>query len=53
MPIEKLRPGDTVKTLQGESKAVRTVLKCHTGQAKGRTMTVITVNDATALWVTP
>ena len=53
MAIEKLRPGDIVKTLQGKNKAVRTVLKCHTDQAKGRTMTVITVNDATALWVTP
>jgi hypothetical protein len=53
MQIENLRAGDTVKTLRGKNKVVRAVLKCHTDQAKGRTMTVITVNDATVLWVTP
>ena len=53
IPIEKLRAGDTIKTLQGKNKVVRTVLKCYTDQAKGRTMTMITTNAATSLWVTP
>ncbi|KAF2452330.1 Hh protein intein-like-domain-containing protein [Lineolata rhizophorae] len=51
IPIEKLRTGDIVKTLKGNTRAVRTVLKCHTDQTKGRTMTVIPVNDTTNLWL--
>jgi hypothetical protein len=53
IPIEKLRHGDVVKTLKSKTRAVETVLKCHTDQTKGRTMTVIPVNDTTSLWVTP
>lgn len=53
MPIEKLRTGDIVKTPNGTTRAVRTVLKCHTNQTRGRTLTVIPINDTASLWVTP
>jgi hypothetical protein len=35
VPIETLRTGDIVKTPKGNTRAVRTVLKCHTDQTKG------------------
>ena len=53
IPIEKLRTGHTVKTPRGRIKVVRIVLKCHTDQAKGRIIIVITANAAASLWVTP
>jgi hypothetical protein len=53
IPIENLRTGDIVKTPRGDTRVVRTVLKCHTDQTEGRIMTVIPVNDTTNLWVTP
>jgi hypothetical protein len=52
VPINKLRAGDTVRTLTGKYKKVKHMLTCHTDPAKGRTMIAVPNNTA-CVWVTP